>query len=212
MGRFRSLPVFLGLAVCLVEPGALSAQNECPPVGSGSGAILYGDDFALMIAAPPGWVVDCGIGHQLGALTVMYPKDPGWKDAPAIMYVAFIDKEDSLSLQAAVAQDLKRSRAESPSIEVEQVDDLPAGDTKAQVYHTSNDRWGNHDLVAFIDQPNVVITIAMSARTAEAFAANRPLFEKVVASYAYIVKQPGSPSGPSGGGSAIRTLPDEGAI
>lgn len=40
--------------------------------------------------------------------------------------------------------------------------------------------------------------VAMSAKTAESFAANRPVFEKVVAPYAYIAKQPDSSSGPGG--------------
>ena len=187
-------------AIAIYVPPAPSTREAAVPTAGqgtsgdslGGGAILYGENFALMVAAPEDWVIDSETGRQVGALAVMYPKDSGWDDARAVMYVSFLDKKDTLNFQGAVQHDLQRTRNESPGVEIEQLAGVPTqhGDT-AQVYRTTGDRWGNSDLVAFIDQPNVVIVVGMSAQTAEAYEATRAVFENVVASYTYMEKQAG---------------------
>jgi hypothetical protein len=193
--RTQAIAIYVLPVAPTGDATAPTAGRDAPGDSLGGGAILYGDDFALMVTAPEGWVIDSRTGRDLGALAVLYPEDPGWADAPAVIYVSFIDKKGTLDLQAAVRQDLQRTRSESPGVAIERLESIPTqrGDS-ALVYHTAGDRWGNSDLVAFIDQPNVVIVLAMSANTAEAFQAARPLFEKVVASYMYMGK------GPTGGG------------
>ena len=175
-------------------PTVVRAQDASPRDELGEGAILYGEDFAFMIGAPENWAIDSRIGHQLGVLAVMYPRDPGWTDAPAVMYAAHFDKVDTLTFAQVVALDLERTRRESPGIEIERVDPIvtSAGDT-AVVYHTTGDRHGNHDAVAFVDQPTVVVMVVLTSRAPEAFAAILPAYEKVVASYLYMNREPETP-------------------
>ena len=188
--------IFLVGLVFLMAAGSTRAQTQeaGPREGLGDGAILYGGDFAFMVGAPEDWVIDSRIGRQIGVLAVMYPRDPGWADAAAVIYVAHFEKGDTLTFAQAVALDFEQLRAESPGIVIERAGSIPTNTpTTVEVYHTAHDRHGNYDAVTFIDQANVVVTVVLTARTAEAFAATRPTYENVVASYSYMARVPETP-------------------
>lgn len=190
--RTQAVAIYVSAAPPTGEAASPTAGQDVRGDSLGGGTILYGESFALLVGAPEDWVIDSETGHQIGVLAVMYPKDSGWDDAPAVMYVSSLDKQGTLDFQNAVQQHLERTRTESPGVEIERLTSIATehGDT-ARVYRTTGDRWGNSDLVAFIDQPNVVVVVGMSAQTAEAFEAARPVFENVVASCTYMEKEDG---------------------
>ncbi len=104
---------FLGLAT------AAQAQGQAAPPSMNSG-IVYGDNHAFALSAPPGWVLDNESGVSQGLHAVFYPAGSSWSDSQVVMYANVVQKtatRDS-TLPQVLASDEARFRNDSPGLVV----------------------------------------------------------------------------------------------
>lgn len=152
------------------------------------GTILLGRYYAFILKEPGGWVMDGAAAKSQGLETVLYRVGSSWKNAPAVMYARVIYKDETQSTVEKVISDdvsdfLKLSRES-------RVADLPAlgtRDKKISVvkgfYDAKNK---NHEAVAFIDEPKVVVILALSCRDQDEFDKSLPAFKALVGSYFFV--------------------------
>ncbi len=176
----RALVILIGL-ILLAAQISFASKME-----SGSG-IVYGDQHAFLISAPPGWILDNESGADQGIHAVFYPNGSSWDQAPAVMYATTVRKREGIAtVQEFINSDFAKFKKRNPKIVMTESRALKTEDGKtAQVRLFQGDRWGNQEAVAYIEEPAVVVVLVLSARNQEAFQKSLPAFEKLVASYRF---------------------------
>jgi hypothetical protein len=153
--------------------------------------LLYGDNHAFFVTAPPGWVLDNRSGVPAGLHAVFYPRGSSWKDSAAVMYAHVTNREPRDSLNSFITGDIRVVRDRTPKVQVR--DESPIV-TKhgpvASVRYFSGDTPRNYEAVAYIAEKRVIVVIALTARTQDAFERSLPSFEKLVRSYRFISDDP----------------------
>ncbi len=170
----------------------VSIAQEAPARASGDypSAILYGANYAYLLSAPKGWVLDNSAGKPQGLQLVIYPTGRDWSSTPNGIYTATFDKPDSSDFASVVRGDSLETVQNSPGVRfTAESPILTDGGATAKVWTTRGDRWGNVDALAFIDQPHVVVVVVLTARSEEAFRLSWPAFVEAVKSYLPMEKQ-----------------------
>lgn len=178
--KARALVILLGLILSAAQISYASKTE------SGSG-IVYGEQHAFMVTAPPGWILDNESAADQGIHAAFYPKGSSWDQAPAVMYANSVRKHKGVAtVQDFINSDIARFKKGNPKIVISEGRTLKTEDGKtAQVRLFQGDQWGNWEAVAYIDEPAVVAILVLSARSQEAFKKSFPAFEKLVASYRF---------------------------
>lgn len=168
-----------GLALVVSLAVAAAAMKD-----EAAGGIIYGEGHAYYIKAPTGWIFDNESGVNQGVHAVIYPKGSSWKSSPVVVYSGATGKEELKTLEGVIQDDLKNFQQNSPGVVVDKRPSLQTTDGHAvEVRYFHGDRYGNLELVAYIDTPKVVCEIIMSARDNTVFEQGRPAFESVVKSF-----------------------------
>lgn len=173
--------VLLGLLL-LTPPTTFAAKWE-----SGAG-IVYGKKYAFLINAPAGWILDNESAASQGIYAVFYPKGSSWSKAPAVMYANAANKTTGgiTNVQKLIDLDVAKFKKKNPKIVITEGQPLKTADGKiAQVRLFRGDQWGNHEAVAYIDEPTIVAILVLTSRSQTAFKESLPAFEKLVASYRF---------------------------
>jgi hypothetical protein len=184
-GRFRALGV-----LCMVVAGALALAQPAPE--SMNSGIVYGENYAFVLSAPAGWVLDNESGAKQGLDAVFYPEGSSWRESGAVMYANVVQKtEDRDSTLAKVlASDEARFRSDSPGLVIQTAAAVATGDGKqAVIRHFSGSSLGNWEAVAYIDEEKVVSMLVLSCREEALFKKSLPSFEKLVASYRFLTER-----------------------
>ena len=171
----RSLLV-IGLAAFAVQ----AAAQSCAP------CILYGEDHAILLKAPAGWIGDDRSGRNQGLHVVFYPVGSSWKDSHVVAYVRVRPKDHRIqSVQDLVEDTLNDFRTSgSPRIRATKAPPLHTKrGREAQVYHFTGDAWGNYEAVAYFEEPKTINFIVLNARTKEAFERSLPSLQGLVHEY-----------------------------
>lgn len=172
----RFLVIFiLGSAVTL-------AHAEC------DSCMLYGEDHAFALAAPPGWVLDTISGVFQGLHQVFYPRGETWSSSPVVAYSRARTKNAKVrTVQDQVSDTLADFRPGSPNIKAEHAGVIPLGPKKeAQIYHFTGDQWENFEAVAYIDEPKTINFIVLSSRDHSVFNRSLGAFKNLVRSYVFV--------------------------
>ncbi len=179
----RALVILIGLI--LMAPQIPYASK----MESGSG-IVYGEQHAFLISAPPGWILDNESAADQGIHAVFYPKGSSWDKAPAVMYANSVKKhKGAATVQEFINSDFARFKKSNPKIAISEGRPLKTEDGKiAQVRVFKGDQWGNWEAAAYIDEPVAVVILVLSARSQEAFQKSLPAFEKLVGSYRFFTE------------------------
>ncbi len=186
----RHPALLLALAVALpcaaTAASVTIAPKPQPASAEASTGLLHGRDHAFYLTAPAGWILDTQAGRADGLSVVFYPAKTQWATAPVVMYAVGVpEADDAVTVDSFLADNVARVQAHAPKTEIATAPDLETSDGRAaRVLRLT--REGSHETVAFIRERRSVVVVTMTARTAAAFAAARPAFEAVVASYQYL--------------------------
>jgi hypothetical protein len=146
--------------------------------------IIYLKDHTVAVTAPKGWVLDDESGRPQGLQAVFYPSGTEWVAAEAVMYVNTYSRNIESSLDALIADDLERMKEISPNVQVRRGEPIRlAGGATARVSHTSGDKWGNFESVAYIDTPADYVAIVLTSKTEAAYKSAQAAFVELVKSY-----------------------------
>jgi hypothetical protein len=163
----------------------LKAPN--PATSQENAAIIYSDHGGFMISVPKGWVLDRATGQKMGTCCVLYPQGASWDQADSVIYPNIAEKQPGQTLQQLMASDLDGFRQRFPKMNVVEARDLPAGESaaaKVRVFYGVNQ--GSYELVAYVDEPQVVGLLVLSSRSKEALGEALPAFREVLKSYVYM--------------------------
>lgn len=160
-------------------PGATTSQQNA--------AILYSDHGGFMVSVPKGWVLDRATGQKMGTCCVLYPQGSTWDQAESVIYPNIAEKQPGQSLKELMASDLDGFKQRFPKMNVVEAKDLPAGDSQlAKVRFFYGVNQGSYELVAYVDEPQVVALLVLSSRSKEAMGEALPAFREVLKSYVYM--------------------------
>ncbi len=174
-------------AVCLVLLCCLAAraQDARPDARDGHPGIVYGKDHVFVVKAPEGWVLDNESGVGQGLRAVFYPVGSSWKEGRAVMYVNTAAKPGTL--ENFVEGDVAEFRKNAPGLKVTDDAAPPVeGRQRVVVKRFKDDRYGNHEAVAYVEESKVVVMFVLTARTKGDFESALPAFRKLVSSYRFI--------------------------
>jgi len=176
----RSLPFRTALLI-----GALIPAAAIPAFAEGTTAIIYGDGFAYQVTSPAGWVLDTESGAADGLKPVFYPQGRTWANAPAVIYVHSMEREPDAKLDEVIASETENFKHEAgghPLVRVAPAVELESG-AHVPVRLFSGDRFGNHEAVAYVDAPNTVGLVVLTAHQQSDFDAALPAFRALVRSW-----------------------------
>ncbi len=173
---------FLALVVSLAGAAALAET-----IDEGLG-VIYGDDHAFSLKAPPGWVLDNSSGVSQGVHAVFYPKGETWKTSPVVAYARARTRTGKVSTVEDQMNETVRNfhEAGNPDYKAENADAIDADGKQAIVYRFTGDKWGNSEMVAYFVEDKTINFLVFSARDAGTFGKYLPAFEQLAKSYRFI--------------------------
>jgi hypothetical protein len=172
--------VFAFIIVVVASVPAFSQKSD-----GTDGTIFLGPSFAFVLKEPTGWVVDSQTAKSQHLEAVLYREGSSWKDAVAVMYARVIYKD---KIQNTVEQVITDDVTDFLKLNKEStVTDSPPLRTRyknqaiSKVFYDAANR--NYELVAFIDEPKVVVILVLSSRNKGEYEKAVPAFKSLVASY-----------------------------
>ena len=152
------------------------------------GTILLGRHYGFILKEPNGWVIDDAAAKSQGLEAVLYREGSSWKQAVAVMYARVIYKDKTqATVEKVIADDVSDFLKQSPGSKVSDSPELPTRDKKKAVVKGFWDAANkNYDSVAFIDEPKVVVILALSSRDKNEFDKSLPDFKALVGSYFFV--------------------------
>ena len=179
------LTTLLGVTLLIFFAASIAIADD------NDNGLVYGDDHAFFVTAPPGWVVDNRSGVPAGLHAVFYPRGSTWRDSAALMYAHVTTREPGDTLDSFIADDIDVVRHRSPKVIVK---DEPSIATKygrvAAIRYFSGDSPRNFEAVAYMAEKRVNVVIALTARTQDAFERSLQSFQTLVQSYHFISDEP----------------------
>ncbi|MCB0219240.1 MAG: hypothetical protein KDH09_06050 [Chrysiogenetes bacterium] len=173
--------------VCLLLAGVRS--TFAAPADQAEGCLCATGLLSFELHAPAGWVLDSTSGRSNGLAVVLYPAGSSWSNSNVMMYInrgiASPDAKDRVADVMAV--DLKRFQENSPSIvSRDMAPAKTAGGRKVLIRRFSGDKWGNNELVGYVDTPGGVGIIVLSSRSIEDFEKSIDAFRALLADFRYV--------------------------
>jgi len=155
------------------------------------GGIVYGDDNAFFIKAPDGWVLDNEAAASNGLHAVFYPKGSSWEKGTVVMYANTAHKsiKANESLDILINKDLDRFKSHSPDVKIIDAGKVKIGKKEAIIKKFLGDKWGNHEAVAYIDEPKTISLLVITSRNKKEFDASYSSFIELVKSYGFITQE-----------------------
>jgi len=181
MRRLKS--ALLVLFLLAFESHALNQK----PDGT-DGTILMGRHYSFILKEPSEWVLDGETAKSQGLQSVLYKTGSSWKAAVVVMYVRVIYKDETQpTLQKIIRNDVADFLKQSRDSKVSDSRALPTRDKKQAIVKGFFDGANkNYESVAFIDEPKVVVILALSSRKKDEFDKSLPAFQALVGSYFFV--------------------------
>jgi len=153
--------------------------------------LIYGKGHAFMVKAPTGWTLDNSAGVSHGLHAVFYPEGSSWSDSPAVMYVNTALRERGVSLDEFIRDEIRRFGQDFGSIHVETSPSIQTGDGKpTTVRALSDDRRGNRESVAYLEEKKVFVLFVLTSRDEAAYRDAGSAFRALVQSYTFLTDMP----------------------
>jgi hypothetical protein len=152
---------------------------------------LYGENYLFSLKAPPGWIIDNQSGQSHGLQAVFYPVGSSWDQSPVMMYANTADREgeDGQALADYIKGAVSERKQRFPTLRVKDLQTIKTADGKdAVIKEFTGDKWGNSELVAYIEEKAVFVVVVLNSRMPEAFAKSQAAFKELVGSYRYLEK------------------------
>ncbi len=182
------MKVWVLLAALSLSSAMGSAAIADDSLGAETG-IVYGDNHAYMVRAPGGWVLDNQSGIAQGQHAVFYPRGGDWANSPAVMYVNSASKagDDIENVEALIKIDTIGFRSEFPDAIFYDTTAIETKDEK--IAKVVCFEYTNFESVAYIEEPESISILVLTARDKESFKDAFPSFLELVKSYFFITNQ-----------------------
>jgi hypothetical protein len=171
------------ILVLILLTGSIPAFSQ--KSDSTDGTIFVGRQFSFVLKEPTGWIMDSETAKPQRLQAVLYRDGSSWKDAIAVMYARVIYKDQT---QPTVEKVISNDVADFLKLNKEStVSDSPPLETRdkrkgiSKVFYDAANK--NHESVAFIDDPKVVVILALSSRDKGEYEKALPAFKALVSSY-----------------------------
>lgn len=191
MGGYRKI---LFLTSLLLLSSVACSRGVRVELGDIDFSSLGGDSDVraeFYLNTPKSWVVDYEMARELGLPLVFHPKGETFKYAEAVMYAGALSKirNGVRSFEQVMEDDIQEFRKGKPKVEVKRVPDIRTKrDNKSAIVKSftgGKEGLQSHEAVAYINEPNIVVMIAISARSEDAFNEAYPAFKALVESYSF---------------------------
>jgi len=181
----KKLNVAVSILFLLCVSSSPLAQN---PRNDVDGTILLGQHYSFILKEPAGWVIDGSSAKSQGLNAVLYREGSSWKTGVAVMYARIIYKdEEKPTVERVITEDVNDFLKQNRESTVSESPVLQTRDKKRAVvkgfYDAANK---NYESVAFIDEPKVVVILALSSRNKDEFEKSLPAFKALVSSYFFV--------------------------
>ena len=180
-----------GTSILIATVIALSS-SLASIIEQGTG-IVYGEDHAFKLTAPPGWMLDNESAARQGVHAVFYPKGSSWKDGVVVAYARARPKTEAIT----TADDAAKFVVEdfhahgSPNYQAKRIKSIrTASGKEAVIYHFSGDQWGNSEAAAYLVEAKTINFVILTSRDRKAFEDALPAFERLAASYVFVSDSP----------------------
>ena len=150
-----------------------------------NGTIFLGRSYSFVLKEPAGWILDSQIAKSQSLEAVLYREGSSWKDAVAVMYARVIHKDQTQdTVEKVITNDvidfLKLSK-ESKVSDAAPLQTRYKKEAISKVFYDAANK--NYEIVTFIDEPKVVVILALSSRNKDEYEKALPAFKSLVATY-----------------------------
>jgi len=159
----RIIKLVVIITFLIISNSALAANRE--PIGEpAGGGIVYGSEIGISVSAPAGWIFDSKSGVSQGLHGVMYPEGSSWTNSSQMMYVNMGKMDSGGTLEKFIQADIESFVKNSPDLKVETLNTLTIqGGFKAEVRQFTGDKWGNYELIAYVQKGSSVAIYVLSS-------------------------------------------------
>ena len=148
--------------------------------------ILYGPDYAFILAAPDGWVLDDVSGRKEGLPAVFYKRGESWSRAKVVMYANPVRKSKGETVNGIIASDVSRFNKLNPGIVVEDgISVTVANGRKLPAKIFRGTKGGETEIVVYADETSCVVMLVLSGTPKDVDAA-RASFDALLRTYVFI--------------------------
>ena len=161
VNTLKTTIVFAFIIVVVASVPAFSQKSD-----GTDGTIFLGPSYAFVLKEPTGWVIDSQTAKPQHLEAVLYREGSSWKDAVAVMYARVIYKD---KIQNTVEKVITDDVTDFLKLNQEStVTDSPPLQTRfkneaiSKVFYDAANK--NYEIVTFIDEPKVVVILALSSR------------------------------------------------
>jgi hypothetical protein len=175
------LTIVIALVLLVGAAARTSGQKSDGP----DGTIFLGPSYSFVLKEPAGWVMDSQTAKSQDLEAVFYREGSSWKDAVAVMYARVIHKDETQdTVEKVITNDvtdfLKLNKESRVSDSAPLQTRSKKEGTSKEFYDAANK---NYEIVTFIDEPKVVVILALSSRDKREYEKALPAFKSLVASY-----------------------------
>lgn len=180
MNKHKTTIIFALIVVVVASVPAFSQKSD-----GTDGTIFLGPCHAFVLKEPIGWIIDSRTAKPQHLEAVLYREGSSWKGGVAVMYARVIYKD---KIQDTVEKVITNDVTDFLKLSKEStVTDSPPLQTRykneaiTKVFYDAANK--NYEIVTFIDEPKVVVILALSSRNKGEYEKALPAFESLVGSY-----------------------------
>jgi hypothetical protein len=157
------------------------------PDNSNDGQIIVGRGYSFVLKEPKGWVIKSDKNSQVQAAIV--PESSSWENSTTVMYARVIKKdEEQPTVEKVIQTDIDDFLKQNSQSTVSDSPELLTKTSKKAIVKSFYDAANkNYESVAFIDEQNIVVILALSSRNKAEYEKSLPAFKSLVASYFFFM-------------------------
>ena len=171
--------------IALVFVLVASVQTFSQESDGTDGTIFLGPSYSFVLKEPAAWVMDSKTAKSQHLEAVLYREGSSWKDAVAVMYARVIHKDETQDTVEKVitndVTDFLKLNKESKVSDSAPLQTRYKKEGTSKVFYDAANK--NYEIVTFIDEPKVVVILALSSRDKSEYEKALPAFKSLVASY-----------------------------
>jgi hypothetical protein len=186
--KFQKVAICLMLLTSFVCVIKAQTKTDSKAEKENSG-IIYSGKTSFILSAPKNWVMDGTSGRNQGVAAVFYQQGSTWQNSITAMYVNVYEKNSKLdTVEKIIENDIKDFRDNSDKLKVEDLEPLSTSkkNQKTIIKYFTGDQYGNHEVIAYIDEEKAVTMIVLTAKNKKDFDSSFPSFKELVSSYFFL--------------------------
>lgn len=158
--------------------------------GQNQGGIVYGNDWAFIVAAPEGWYMNTKTGLPVSTAFLQLKPNipPSTKIPPAFMYITLSTKNaNDPDINSLIKHDIEAFTKTSPNLKISSHKPIRTGDKRpAKTQSFKNTKDGRFELVAYQDYDKKMYKFVISASSDKELMQQTNSFKKMVNSFSNV--------------------------